>query len=390
MRVCGVVAEYDPFHNGHAYHLRRARELSGADYLVCVISCAFTQRGMPALFSSHDRAQMALCCGADLVLGMPLSFSCSQANRFAAGGIGILCGLQAVTHLSFGAEKDDLAFMTQAAKALEAPDEGMSARLRQALGEGSSFARAVGEALSSRFPAVPAALFRAPNMILGISYIRELLRRDSGIRVLPVRRRGSYHDTAATPFPSATAVRGALLRGDWQGVRRSVPEAVLPLLCSLLRRSRVHPPDALDKALLLKIISTPADSLRRCAEISEGLEGRIRSAAALAPGRERLIEAVKTKRYPYARISRALTNILLDVPAEGLPRQPEYARLLGFRKSALPLLGAIGRSGFPLISRPARAGGREILLDMKAEAFWSAGAGLPGADPYLRQVIIVD
>ena len=390
MRVCGIIAEYDPFHNGHAYHLLKARELSRADYVLCVLSCGFTQRGMPAFFSTHDRARMALLGGADLVLGMPLSFSCAQANRFAAGGTGILRAVGAVTHLSFGAEHADAGLLVEAAKALEDPDEAMQARLSQALREGHSLARAMGDALSCRFPSHPDTVFRAPNTILGICYVRELLRQNSDIRILPVQRIGAYHDSLLAVTPSATAVRAALIRGHWRGVSQAVPEATFPFLKTLMREKRFHRPEALDTALLLKVLDTPQEQARSYVEISEGLERRISVAARQATTREELIDAVKTRRYPYARINRALTSLLLDIPAEGLPREPSYARLLGFRKRALPLLRAIGKSGFPLISRPARARGDEISLDMRAEAAWYLGAALPSALAWQRQPVMIE
>ena len=195
MRVCGIIAEYDPFHLGHLHQLSEARRLSQADYVVCVISCAFTQRGLPALFSTQYRARMALLAGADLVLGMPVSYGCAQANRFALGGVGVLHGLRVVTHLSFGVEASALPELGRLSRLLEGADAGFQGRQRAALRAGHSLARARGEALDC--PAQAQAL-------------RRQLRAGA---VLPERPQaaGQRDDAAAHPAerPSRPAHRGA-------------------------------------------------------------------------------------------------------------------------------------------------------------------------------------
>jgi predicted nucleotidyltransferase len=385
MRVCGIVAEYDPFHNGHLYHLQQCKQVAQADYVICVISCAFTQRGMPALFSTQDRAQMALEAGADLVLGMPQSYGCAQANRFALGGVGILDALGVVTHLGFGVEKAALPFLQTVATKLDDPDESFHLRQREALKAGKSFVRAQGEALAQSDRRLDPAILSAPNFVLGLCYLRALKRLNSPIQAVPIIRKGSYHDTSLAPLPSASAVRAALLRGDWQGVSRALPDYIYPLVAGAILAQGLHLPGALDKALLTKLLSG-GDS-NRIAEISEGLDQSIVNAAGSANSREALIRLLKSKRYPYARINRALTNMLLDVHVQPDER-PSYARLLGFRTTALPLLKAIKPSGFPLVDRPAKASGPGIALDMRAEMLWRIGAGQPASLAWRQAMII--
>ncbi len=386
MRVCGIVAEYDPFHQGHLYHLQQCRQAAQADYVVCVISCAFTQRGMPGLFSTQDRAGMALEAGADLVLGMPQSYGCAQANRFALGGVGILDALRVVTHLGFGVEEAALPFLRSAAAKLDDPDESFRLRQRDALKTGKSFARAQGEALAQSNSSLDPAIVSMPNFVLGLCYIRTLKRLNSPIRPIPIIRRGSYHNTSLTPLPSASAVRAAIVRGDWQGAARAIPDCVYPLAAGAVLAQSIHLPNALDKTLLAKLLS--GGVFNRIAEISEGLDQRILSAAKDANSREALIRLVKSKRYPYARINRALTNILLDIQAQPDER-PGYARLLGFRNSALPLLKAIKPSGFPLIDRPAKESGPGIAQDMRSEMLWRIGAGQAASLAWHQDMIIV-
>ncbi|MDI9519678.1 MAG: nucleotidyltransferase family protein [Bacillota bacterium] len=384
MKVCGIIAEYDPFHKGHRYHLETAREKSGADYIVCVLGCAFSQRGDAMLFDSHKRAEMALLNGADLVLGMPVSFSCAQANRFAKGGVGILSGIGVTTHLSFGSERAETEPLLAAAHLLNHPNEGYNTELKNNLTAGLSFAQAQGEALAESLPQIDPELFSSPNFILGVSYLRELEARGSDIIPLPVLRKTAYHSKALGPDASAGAVRLKLLGEIICDLKEECTDESIRVILSAV----MHRPEALDKALLYMLNSATPEQLKQYSEFSEGLEQRVLSAARKAVSREELILHTKTKRYPYTRISRALTQALLDM--KQYSEWPEYARLLGMRKSAAPLLSAIDQSGFPLISRPARSSITEVAQDMQAEEIWQIGAGRSAQTAWQEQVVIVE
>ena len=386
MRVCGIIAEYDPFHLGHLHHVREARRLAAADYVVCVISTAFTQRGMPALFSTHDRARMALEAGADLVLALPVSWSCAQANRFAAGGVGILSALGAVTHLAFGVEPRALPWLHQAAQVLRAPPPKFSERFEQALSQGCSVARAQGEALKHVLPAADTEALQSPNFSLAVCYLQALRQQASAMEPVPIPRAGAYHATRLAPLPSATAVRAALLRGDWQGVKQSVPQGTYALMAQRMPQGMLHLPHALDAMLLGRLLA--GDSMAGIAEISEGLDLRIRRMARLARGREELVHLIKTKRYPHTRIQRALTGVLLGLKANAAPLPP-YARVLGMRKQAAPLLQRIKQGGFALITRPARERNPYMQQDMLAEQLWYLGAGQPGATAWRQKMPVI-
>ena len=381
MKVCGIIAEYDPFHKGHLYHLEQARKLSRADYMVCVLGCAFSQRGDAMLFGTRDRALMALINGFDLVLGMPFSFSCAQANRFAAGGIGILNSLGVVTHLSFGCETDQLEQLQAAAGLLNHPDLSFARRLKDELASGCSFALAQGRALQAALPEIPSALFSSPNFILGVSYLRELERLHSRIIPVPVLRQTAYHSREIKPLASAGAVRALLLEDQQIDLSIVCPSGSV----EIIQHAMVHRPEAMDKALLISLLDQSAAALKQLPEISEGLEARIKSAARKATGRQELISLVKTKRYPYARISRALTHALVGLPY--YPKTPGYARLLGFRSRAKPLLKSASRQGFPLVTRPARTPIPEITQDMHAEELWQVGSGQAAQKAWQQRII---
>lgn len=384
MKVCGIIAEYDPFHRGHLYHLGKAREISGADYMVCVLGSAFSQRGEAMMFGTHARARMALANGFDLVLGMPVDCSCAQANRFAMGGVHILDALGVVTHLSFGSESADTGLLSAAADCLNRPGLKFAETLRRELHAGHSFAAAQGKALRAALPNLTEQLAASPNFILGVSYLRELQRLGSGILPLPVERTTAYHSLRAGGAASASAVRAILLQTPDADLGAECPRASL----DVMRGAPRHRPEALDKALLALLTGPYARASLRGAEISEGLEERIHAAARSAASREELLSLVKTRRYPRARISRALTQALLGLHGE--PRRPAYARLLGFRPGAKELLREISRHGFPLVTRPARENYPGLAQDMRAEELWRIGASLGAATAWKERVIILN
>lgn len=247
MQVTGIIAEYNPFHNGHAYQLSRARALTGADYIVAVMSGNYVQRGAPALLEKHLRARMALEGGADLVLELPVRFSTASARDFASGAAGLLDALGVVTHLCFGSESGDTALLTQFAELLLEEPPAYSTALQEALRLGASYPlahqRAMEAAWRERAPkdgpgARPGAaagrteelraFFTGPNNILGMEYIRALRALHSPIRPLAIRRTSdNYHSGAlAGRFASATAVRSALLGGAPERVAPYVPAPV--------------------------------------------------------------------------------------------------------------------------------------------------------------------
>ena len=385
MTVCGVIAEYDPFHIGHQRHLRLAREKTGADFIVCVMSGSFTQRGMPALLPPHARADMALRCGADIVLQLPYAFSVREAEYFALGGVSILHALRCVDFLSFGCETENLSLLEQAAALLEAPDEVFRQTLQAGLDAGLSFAAAQGKALERRLGKAAAAL-NAPNAALALAYLRALRRLNSPIRPVPVLREGDYHASSLAPYPSASAVRGAILRGAWQAVEQAVPPEALPVL----RKAALNglcPPDAMDTALRLTLLNTSPAGIAAWPGVSEGLEERLLRAGRTACTREEIIQAVKTRRYTYGRISRALCHGLMGLTRGELPASPASARVLGFRESARPLLRQMKKSGFSLYSRPARTASAD--LDIRADELWRVLAGQPRGDTFRTSPVIL-
>ena len=222
MIVCGIICEYNPFHRGHAYHIARARALSGADYIICAMSGPVVQRGVFARHDKRLRARMALRSGADLVLELPARFACAPAPEFARGGVSLLAGLGVVTHLSFGCEPSALPVLRNAAALLANETPAFAAALREGLGRGLPYpkARALAVEQSSNIPGL-SDLLAQPNAALALEYLAAL---PESIVPVPVAREGAgYHDAALAPLASATAVRAALSEGRLDDALAAVP-----------------------------------------------------------------------------------------------------------------------------------------------------------------------
>lgn len=386
MRVVGVIAEYDPFHTGHAHHLAKAREFAGADYVVAVISSCFTQRGEAALLSPADRTRMALSGGADAVFALPVCWSARDAEHFALGGVALLKEL-GVDAISFGAETADIARLSACARLLEQPTAAFTAALRQGLNSGLPYPAALSAALGDE-------LLSSPNNTLAVCYLRAMLRLGTNFDVYPVPRQADYHATGLnSSFPSATALRGSICRGNWSGLTGRMPEPALDVLRTAALEERLHRPDALDQALLYRLHTMTDEDWSILPDLSEGIEDRLRAAAHTAISREALLQAAKTRRYPYARLSRLCTHTLLGMTAQQLAAEPlpTAAWLLGFRQDARPLLAHLKKSGFPIIGKAADYTGKEAWFRTELAAYdlWALGSGQGAGMGYTQGVVRV-
>lgn len=393
MRTVGVICEYNPFHRGHAHHLSRARAQSGADYVVCAMSGCVTQRGAFARHDKWTRARMALLHGADLVIELPTRFSCASAQEFAAGGVSLLGALGVLTHLSFGCEAQAIPLLGEAMTAFDEQNPAFRRALLSGLDAGLSYPKA--RALAAGQSGAPADLIAMPNATLALEYLRAL---PSQITPVPVVREGSgYHDETLGALASATAIRRAIKSDQLEQALCAVPEP--DLLREVEARGDVCPEEALTQALLYCLRSTKPEALESILGMDEGLQHRFFGAARTAQTREELLTLVKTKRYTHARLSRTAMYALLGVRKDfaSAHQTPTYARILGFRREAAPLLRAIKDcASIPVITKAADFDAEEPLfaLDLRAQDLWSLGCVNPalrraGRD-FITSPVIVD
>ncbi|MFT4106629.1 MAG: nucleotidyltransferase family protein [Lacrimispora sp.] len=366
----GIIAEYNPFHNGHAYHIKKAKELTGADYCIVAMSGDFVQRGAPAIYDKHTRAAMALSCGVDLVLEIPSLFASSSAEDFAACGVALLDGLGVTGSLCFGSECGDVEKLSGIASILATEPASYTEHLKKALKNGATFpeARNYGLIASGELKEEDASILASPNNILGIEYCKALHRQKSAMTPVTVSRKGmGYHDTGLLKgiYGSATGIRKALKESsgiltDESPALAQVPEPVM----EMMKQSFPMFPQDLSALLNTSLLRLAQEGIpyQKYADISEELAARIESQLPDYLSFEEKISRLKTRQYTYTRISRALLHIMLGATLDKVQSGRKagyapYARVLGFKKSSSGLMGEIKQRGnIPLITKTADAG----------------------------------
>jgi len=374
MKINGIIAEYNPFHNGHMYQLEKSKRLTGADYTVVVMSGDFVQRGAPSLLDKHQRTEMALRCGADLVLELPVVCAVSSADYFAMGAVSLLDRLNVVSHLCFGSECGDVSILRQIAEILLEEPEAFASSMRRYLKEGYSYPNARDWALLEHYPFLEPYknVLSTPNNILGIAYIKALLRCGSNIVPVTVMRTGTgYHDRMmVSSYCSALALRQALYAGQKpEYIKSQMPEGSWQILKSALSDASVLRSDDFSDLLYYKLLLEMEIGYERYLDVSADLSDRIRNNLNNYQGFDNFCDLLKTKNMTYTRISRSLFHILLNLTEKDLLicgdlNYAPYARILGFRRESTELLSAIKeRSSIPLVSKLADA---EKLLNKDA------------------------
>ncbi|MDO4267796.1 MAG: nucleotidyltransferase family protein [Eubacteriales bacterium] len=368
MNITGIIAEYNPFHNGHFYQLKTAREVLGADYVIVVMSGDFVQRGEPAVFDKYTRTAMALSCGADLVLELPAAFATGSAESFAACAVSLLDRLGVADQLCFGSESGDTALLSRAADLLLDEPEDFRALLKEGLRQGLSWPAARGRALEAFGLA---GLLSSPNDILAAEYIKALKVQNSAIAPRTVLRRGSGYNDASMPEQAGVHASASALRKRMRETAGPLPadvcgqlpaEALKVLLDGQPVPCPVFPDDfsALLQYRLLSCLELH-EPLSRFADLSPEMAARLTREAFTPAAFTERIRQIKTKQYTYTRISRALLHLILGITAEETARQKQngyapYGRVLGFRRQAAPLLSAIrANSSIPLVTKTADA-----------------------------------
>lgn len=366
MNVLGIIAEYNPFHRGHAYQIETLKKETDANFVIIAMSGNFVQRGAPALMEKYSRARMALSCGADLVLELPALYACASAEYFAAGGVALLESCGVVTHLGFGTETEDFSSLKETADILCREPEPFRDALQQELKKGLSFPAARARALNSCFsvqnPAhfpPSASILDSPNNILAVEYLKALSRCQSRIIPCPLLRRGqSYHDTApGQVFSSASALRAQLLETNRllpSSVELSMPKAALDIL-----KEYPHPflqENDFSPLLHYKLLTESPEQLSRYADSSPDLARRMKQESGSFLSWNSFCSRLKCKNFTYTRLSRVCLHVILNIYQEDYQAFPKPAclRVLGFRKKSAPLLSAVKKSGnLPLVTNPA-------------------------------------
>lgn len=352
MKTLGIIAEYNPFHKGHAYMIEEAKKKSGAERVIAVMSGSFVQRGEPAAFDKWTRAQAALLNGVDMVLELPVLFAASSAETFARGGVRVLHESGLVDTLCFGSESGDLTAMQEAAKLMDNETEEFQRLLKEFLDEGLSYPAARAKALET-VSHVSSEILSRPNHILGLEYLKALEHFHSAMEPMTIKREGDYASLSlAEPseFASAAAIRRALEEGQTEEAFLHLPENTHELYRGALESNTAPVSwDGLALALHYRLRMMSAEEIRDISEVTEGLENRILHSIDTCYDLPDVIEFIKTKRYTRTKIQRILLHILLDIKAREVSyfqekRHLPYIRVLGFRKEQADILGDLTES----------------------------------------------
>ena len=380
MKVVGIVAEYNPFHNGHQYQIDKIRKETEADYIIVAMSGNFLQRGVPAICDKFTRTEMALRCGADLVLEIPTIWATASAEYYAHAGVALLASTGVVTHLAFGAETDDLDSLLQVSSILKNEPDVYRAVLSNSIRTGNSFPVARKNALITSLPLFPSEkldeLLDNPNNILALEYLKAL---PDSIEPILIKREGAgYHDTEIhTDLPSASAIRETVFSSDTavalNALAEAMPVEAFHIFKEALVSNQLLSLNDFSECLGYCLLTQSDHGFSSFADCNQDFSNKIKNNLSNYALFEDFIDTLKTKDMTYTRVTRCLLHILLQI------RQADYSigraigyapylRILGFRNASSEILSSIKKNtDTPIISKAADAA---TLLDYETNKFF--------------------
>ena len=350
-RVLGIIAEYNPFHNGHMYHLQKAKAQSGAQYCICVMSGNFVQRGNTSIVNKWKKAEMALLNGVDLVIELPTIYGVASAEGFSLGAIKLLNNLKIVDAISFGTETSDFAALNNISSIVNEEPMKYKSILNSELKKGLSFPKARENALmlylndNKRYDNI----LNTPNNILAIEYLKALKKIKSTIQPIPVKREKVYYNdnVIVDEFASATAIRKLLKNEEFSEIRKVVPKSTYQILEKETELGNVVLDlSRYEKEIIYNLRRMTVSEIAELPDVNEGLEHSLKNAANYSNDITNLINIVKTKRYTVTRIQRILICALLGITKRdvGMAKKAEpYIRVLGFNEKGKELISRINK-----------------------------------------------
>ena len=350
-KVLGIIAEYNPFHNGHLYHLQQSLKSTGSSYSIAVISGNFTQRGSTSLINKWDKAKIALQNGIDLVIELPVLYSISSAENFAEGAIKILNSLQIVDYLSFGSEVGDISSLNTIADVLYKEPKEYKNILSHELSKGLSFPKARENALLMYLNDIRhfTNILSSPNNILGIEYLKALKKYKSNIIPFTIERYNSqYNDTSYTGnIASSTAIRNIIKNNGFDILRKVVPEHTFSNILENIKNGHVVSDlSVFEKEIIYNLRKMSIEQIANLCDVSEGLEYAIKNTANSCNSIVEFLNIIKSKRYTNTRLQRILLYALLDITKKDIALSKKalpYIRILGFNEKGKYLISEIAK-----------------------------------------------
>lgn len=347
-KVLGIIAEYNPFHNGHLLHLEKSKKICDAQYSVCVISGNFVQRGNTSIVNKWIRAEMALKSGVDLVLELPTVYSISSAENFAEGAIKLLNSLKIVDTISFGSENSDINVLNRISSVLHEEPKQYLEFLNSESKKGLSFPKARENAILLYLNDKKYLnILNQPNNTLAIEYLKALKKYKSHISPISVKREKVFYNSncIVDEYASATAIRNMIINEQFNDIRKVVPASSYNLLMNEIEEGHlVIDISKFEKEILYAIRRLSADDIKNFPEVTEGLENAIKNASNSCNNLSELINMIKSKRYTHTRIQRILLYILLNITKKDMylsRKNIPYARILGYSPQGKELISEI-------------------------------------------------
>ena len=351
-KVLGIIAEYNPFHNGHLYHLQKSLHDTGSSYSIAVISGNFTQRGSTSLVDKWTKTEIALKNGIDLVIELPLLYSISSAENFAEGAIKIFDSLKVVDYISFGSESGDISTLNTVADILYKEPREYKNILSHELGKGLSFPKARENAMLMYLKDIRkfSSVLSSPNNILGIEYLKALKKYKSNITPVTVERfDSSYNDTSYTGnIASSTAIRNIVKNGSFDILRKVVPESTYSILLDNVKIGHIIPDlSVFEREIIYLLRKMSIAEIAELPDVGEGLENAIKNTANSCNSIVEFLNIIKSKRYTNTRLQRILLYTLLGITKKDIALSKKltpYIRVLGFNDNGKYLISEISKA----------------------------------------------
>ncbi len=355
MRILGLIVEYNPFHNGHIYHIQKSKELVKADYVVAVMSSSFVQRGEPAIIDKWTRSRIALKYGIDLVIELPFVYSCQSADYFAKGAIELLHAI-GVTDLCFGSEDGDINTFFQIAKTIKNHQELYNTIVKENMNNGLRYPDACNQALKQ----ILHKEIKTPNDLLGLSYVKEIIFNDYPITPHCITRTNHYHDATLQTIASATAIRQALF--NKQDISHTLPDSHYYL-------QDIYSLEAFYPYLRYQIMTSSLSNLQNYHMVDEGLENTLQKYIMTSSSLEHFIQSLLSKRYTRPRIQRMLIHILMKNTKQDIQKAMDidYIRILAMNKKGREYLNLIKKQcSYTIVTNYSKYQHPALEIEMKA------------------------
>lgn len=373
MKISGIICEYNPFHNGHLHHIRETRK-NGATHIVAVMSGNFVQRGDVAVMDKLERARLALRSGVDLVIELPVQYSLSSAENFAAGAVWLLNSLGVVQEISFGSECGDVKKLCNAMKTVQSVAISHHDEIINIMEKGYTYPKALSSVING-IDQQSATVISEPNNMLAIEYLNSMVRFSSEMKPFTVRRTGTPHD-GYEPYgnmTSASDIRNRIFsENDMQSVRNFIPPVWNDAITDAMHNGGIASLERLERVMLYKLRTSSPEEIALINDVGQGLENRIYNAR-MSGSLDELFFTVKTKRYTMARIRRIMLSILIGITKSDMKYLPPFGRILAFNERGREILAtAKGKTDIPYgssiakLSQLSEIAGRFAEIEIRA------------------------